>query len=107
MNWDQLSAAMDQAVDDRLGDTISYAANGVSFEEIKGFVLLSEASLGLESIDEVISTRPRVKIAKALLPYPEPTHRLRHAKIGQGTFMPASVRSDNGGDYWLFDVEPA
>ena len=107
MNWDQLSAAMDQAVDDRLGDTISYAANGVSFEEIKGFVLLSEASLGLESIDEVISTRPRVKIAKALLPYPEPTHRLRHAKIGQGTFMPASVRSDNDARYWLFDVEPA
>ena len=106
MSWDQLSAAMDQAVDDRLGDTISYAANGVSFEDIKGFVLLSEAALGLESIDEAISTRPRVKIAKALLPYPEPTHRLRHTKIGQGTFMPASVRSDSDARYWLFDVEP-
>lgn len=106
MSWDQLSAAMDQVVDQALGDTISYAANGVDFADIKGFVLLSAEALGMDSIDEVQATRPRVKIAKSLLPYPEMTHRLRHAKLGQGNFAPASVRSDTDARYWLFDVEP-
>ncbi|MBX9814076.1 MAG: hypothetical protein K2X76_05180 [Sphingomonas sp.] len=108
MDWDQLATTMmDQAIDDRLGDTLSYAANGVDFFELKGFVLLSHEGLGVEAIDEVVATRPRVKIAKARLPYPEPNHRLRHRKLGLGVFQPGSVRDDTDSRYWLFDVEPA
>lgn len=105
MSWDQASAAMDEAIDARLGDTISYAANGVSFVDLNGYVLFEEVPLGLEAIDEIMGSRPRIKIAKSVVPYPEPAHRLRHAKLGPATYRPAGSNPENQGRYWLFDVE--
>lgn len=103
--WDQAAALLDAKVDEYLGDDIDYAANGVTFAPIKGFVLLNMASLGLESIDEIVGSRNRVKIAKAVLPRPERTHRLRHPRLGSGTFRPAGTVPEEQGRYWLFDVE--
>lgn len=105
MNWDQASAAMDEQIDARLGDTISYAANGVTFVDLKGYVLFEEAPLGLEAIDEIMGSRPRIKISKAVVPCPEPVHRLRSAKLGAETYRPAGSAPENQGRYWIFDVE--
>lgn len=105
MSWDQASAAMDSAVDALLGDTIAYAANGVTFVDIKGFVLFTDAPLGLDATDEIFDSRPRVKIDRTVVPYPDPQHRLRHAKLGPGTYRPAGSVPEQQGRYWLFDVE--
>jgi hypothetical protein len=103
--WDQFADILDATVDDKLGDRIEYAANGVNFVPIAGFVKTANANLDLSPIDEMTDSRPRVKIAKALVPYPDPAHRLRHPRLGQGTFRPASTLPDDEGRYWIFDVE--
>lgn len=104
-DWDALSAQLDTACDDGVGDTIAYAANGVSFVDIKGYVLFTENPLGLDATDEIFDTRPRIKLAKAVVPYPEPQHRIRSAKLGPATYRPAGSIPEDQGRYWLFDVE--
>lgn len=105
MAWDEFSLTMDQEVDDRLGDAIDYAANGVTFVAIKGFVQFTPAPDGLDATDEIFDVRPRVKIAKAIVPYPDPQHRLRAARLGNATYRPAGSVPENQGRYWVFDVE--
>lgn len=105
MDWDQASAVMDQAVDARLGDTIAYAANGVSFVALKGFVDFTGDPIGLDATDEIFNSRPRIKVAKAVIPYPDPSHRLQSSKLGPGTFRPAGSVPVEQGRYWLFDIE--
>ena len=105
MSWDDAAAAMDAEVDARLGDTIAYAANGVTFVNIKGFVLFTDTPSGLDATDEIFDARPRVKIAKSVVPYPDPQHRLRSAKLGAATYRPAGSVPEEQGRYWLFDVE--
>lgn len=105
MSWDSAAAAMDAEVDARLGDTISYAANGVTFVDVSGFVLFTDVPLGLDASDEIFDARPRVKLAKAVVPYPDPQHRLRSTKLGEATYRPAGSLPQEQGRYWLFDVE--
>lgn len=105
--WDAASAMMDDKVDEIVGDRILYAANGVSFVEVPGFVLTATEGLSMNVIDEIMDVRRRIKIAKAQIPYPDPEHRLRHARLGAGTFRPAGALPEDDGRYWLFDVEKA
>ncbi len=108
MDWEQASQLMDDTVDDTLGDTISYAANGVSFSEIRGFVIFFGAPPVLDGIDEIIGSRPRAKIAKSKVPYPDPSHRLRCPKrLGPHTFKPAGALPEEQGRYYIFDLERA
>ena len=108
MDWDQASELMDDQVDETLGDTISYAANGVSFSDIKGFVLFFGEPPVLDGIDEIMGSRPRVKIARSKVPYPDPSHRLRCAKrLGAHTFKPAGALPAEQGRYYIFDLEKA
>lgn len=104
-NWDDHAALMDATVDDRLGDTIEYAANGVNFVDMKGYVQFTDAVSGLDATDEIFDSRPRVKIAKAVLPYPDPAHRLKSTKLGAATYRPGGSVPQEQGRYWLFDVE--
>jgi hypothetical protein len=108
--WDNASALLDDKVDEGVGDTIEYAANGVNFVNMQGFVIPDVADPGpAEFIDETVATRWKIKIAKRKLPYPEITHRLRHPKLGAGNFRPIGAVPDpqTQGRYWLFDVEKA
>lgn len=108
MDWDQASQLMDETVDETLGDDIQYAANGVSFAPLKGFVMFSGEPPVLDGIDEILGSRPRVKIAKSKVPYPDPDHRLRCPKrLGPNTFRPAGAAPAEQGRYYIFDVEVA
>ncbi len=106
-DWDRNSALMDEAIDERLGDVISYSANGVVFDDIKGYVLFPEFASGAGPIDEAFDARPQIKIARSKLPYPDPSHRLRAEKLGPGLFRPTGSVPQNQGRYWLFDIAAA
>jgi hypothetical protein len=103
--WDRAAATMDAAVDRILGDRISYALDGKKFELLEGFVIDENARSGMDEIDEPVSTRKRVKIAKALVPAPSMTHRIRHPRLGPGTYQPLGSQPETEGRYWLFDVQ--
>ena len=104
-DWDTHSAVMDEVVDERLGDTISYSLDGVTFTDLKGFVLPFGESIGLDGIDPTLGTRWRGKIRKTLVAEPLGSHRLRHPKLGADTWRPAADDPENQGRYWLFDIQ--
>lgn len=103
--WDEAAAKMDAAVDEHLSDTISYALDGATFVDMPGYVVVFSEGLGLGEIDPTLGSRNRVKIAKSLVPEVLLTHRLRHEKLGAGTFRPAGENPDEQGRYWIFDVQ--
>lgn len=105
-DWDAASAMMDTDVDARLSDTIAYSIDeGASFDEVAGYILPFAEGLGLGPIDPILGSRYRAKIAKALIPEPDRTHRLRHPKLGDATFRPAGADPDDQGRYWIFDIQ--
>jgi hypothetical protein len=104
-DWDDAAAAMDAEVDARLGDTISYALDGVNFVDMPGFVLPAVEGIGLNELDPALGHRWRVKISKALVAEPLRTHRLSHPKLGVDTYRPAGDDPDDQGRYWIFDIQ--
>lgn len=105
-DWETASAKMDQEVDARLADTISYSTDGgATFVPTPGFILPFTESFGLGGIDAPLGSRMRVKIAKAILAAPLPTHRLTHPLLGADTWKPAGEDPDQQGRYWIFDIQ--
>lgn len=106
-DWDTASSKMDIAVDERLGDTISYSTDsGVTFTDLPGFVLFFTEGFGLNSLDSALGSRPRVKIRKDLIGEVNPrTHRLRHPRLGADTYRPGNDDPDDQGRYVIFDIQ--
>jgi hypothetical protein len=106
--WADLAAQMDAGVDSHLGDSILYSVDGTTFLPIAGFVY-DAGELEMLSGQPIDPNRrdPRVKINRNLIPKPGLEHRLRHPRIGPGTWRPTNVEPDKltQGRYWLFDVE--
>jgi hypothetical protein len=104
--WDIAAAKMDAAVDGIVGDTISYALDGLNFADVQGFVLDDTTGEdGYEALREDNAVRKRVKIAKAKVPEISLDHRLRHPRLGTATFRPTNSIPQSEGRYWLFDVQ--
>lgn len=89
-----------------LHKTISYAADGVTFADVKARTDYSdraEAFNGAGVMEQDIS----VKLLKAdVAAKPSGSVRVRLPKRSGKTYRPANVGSDPTGDYWLFDLEP-
>ncbi|HEX9946411.1 MAG TPA: hypothetical protein VGA98_02625 [Allosphingosinicella sp.] len=107
--WDKHAAIMDAAVDSRLADRISYSQAGGPFAMVRGYVIdVTEALTDDESFDEELGERKRVKVAKALVPVVSMAgDRLRHPRLGPGTFRPVGSHPSDQGRYWIFDVQQA
>lgn len=106
--WDRLSAKMDAIVDTGLGDLIEYALDGVTFVMIEGFVFDNVVGeTAYESMDDDFANRKRVKVAKAKVPAVLRSHRLRHPRLGAGSFQPGNSEPQSEGRYWLFEVQKA
>lgn len=108
-DWETYSGAMDAAVDDLLGDTLSLSTNaGASYTTVSGFILLVVASSGIDGFDETLGYKPRVKLSKAIIgeePPDRDTVRIRAGKLGGLTYQPAGGEPDDQGRYWLFDIQ--
>ncbi len=108
--WDRASAVLDTSVDAVVGDRLRYRHNGVWLGSgdpavVEGFVLFELAADGMDELDSRFSSRPRVKIAKALVDEPIRTDRIQHPKLGTGWFQPGGNAPATDGRYWLFDVQ--
>lgn len=112
--WERASALLDVGVDSVVGDRLRYRHNGVWLGApaaagepavVEAFVLNVSAPLNLEEIDETLGTRPRVKIAKALVDLPVRGDRIQHPRLGPGWFQPSGAAPDSDGRYWVFDVQ--
>jgi len=104
--WAGLSQTLHDNVDKYLGDALSYAVDGVTFVSHPGFAL--DVVIGEESVaglDDDFAVRKRVKIRKSIVPSVELSHRVRHPKLGAGTFRPTNSVPQTEGEYWLFDVQ--
>lgn len=89
-----------------LHKTISYAADGVTFADVKARTDYSdraEAFNGAGVMEQDIS----VKLLKAdVAVKPSAIVRIELPKRPGKLFKPVNVGSDSTGDYWLFDLEP-
>lgn len=104
--WAVASARMNTAVDDIVGDRVMYSLDGVAFTQMPAFAIDvvngEDAATGL---DDDFAVRKRVKISKALVPEVTLSHRIRHPRLGAGTFRPTNSVPQTEGEYWLFDVQ--
>ncbi len=112
MDWDQLAGRMDTEVDERLGEKIYVSFDrGASYDEVKGFYTPTVGSQGLVGFDEILGSRPRLKLRKTLFPGErEPnfeTDRFRSVKMGAFVYRPSGSNPDEQGRYFIFDVQRA
>lgn len=106
--WSQASATLDATVDRHLCDEIYIAADGVTFSQQPGFVILGEAGLGMGAIDENFSSRNRLKIAKTILPVITSTHRFKAAELGiDVVWKSGGGEPQEQGRYLIFDIQKA
>lgn len=103
--WADYAAKLDAGVDSYLGDTISYSRAGGAFEDVQGFVILAGdvPELGVTQIDSIREV-DRVKL-NAALGKPADADRLRHSKLGAGTFKPTNAEPSVQGRYWIFELQ--
>ena len=109
--WDQLSQLMDGKVDAVLGDTISYSIAGGPFKPVQGFVVTAAEPQNGDGdyLDPILGVRKRVKLNKDLGITPGRGDRMRHPKLGAGTWRALEPEDDEAtqGRYWIFDVQKA
>lgn len=105
--WDGLADRMDDAVDGTVSDTILYALDGVTFTAISGYIFDDvQGETAYEQNEDTFDVRKRVKIRKSLVGTVLLSHRLRHPRLGTGTFRPMSDGiPQSEGRYWLFEVQ--
>lgn len=103
-NLDDFTDALDERCRDYLGETISYAADGVSFASLKAHVDYRDGLKALE-IATVIEQEITVSLMKSdVAAKPGSSVRLRLAKLTGMTLRPRNVRSDESGTHWEFEV---
>lgn len=105
--WERASSTMHDAYDEILGDRVEYSTDsGSTFAVISATVIDNvDGETSLEALDEDFAVRKRVKVRKAIVELPALTHRIRHPKLGAGTFRPTNSVPQTEGNYWLFDVQ--
>lgn len=104
--WDSAADLMDGAVDNLLGDRIRYKrATDADFVVIEGFVVIEVAGETVEENDEIVSSIPRLKVAKTTIAHPSLADRIQHPKLGSGTYRPLGSDPQTQGRYWVFDVQ--
>lgn len=106
-DWDSASARLDDAVDERLADTISYSVDGATFADLPGYVLPATVGIGFGELDPGLGTRWRIKIRQSLIPLPTRDHRLTHPMLGADVWRPAGEEPEEQGRYWIFDIQKA
>lgn len=108
MGWRDDIASTDEDVDTLLGDDIEFSPGGAEpFVTIQGFANPTEMELGLAGLDPM-DGKPRLKIAKRILPVPSAAHRFRSVDLEPGvTWRPEQWVSGTRGRYWLIEVQKA
>lgn len=103
--WQGLSDEMDAVVDANLADQIRYSIRGAPFRTLAGYVEFDNPSLSIDEIDE-LATRPRLKIAKALIDKPVQMDRIQcTARLGSATYRPVGKAPREQGRYWIIDIQ--
>ena len=111
MDWATRMAPVDQAVDNELGDEVEFAANGVAFSTIKGFVFPAgtEAEIGYAAIDP-LSGNDRMKVSVATIAKPSKQHRFRVPQLkspDETLYRPENWVKVDAGRNWLIDLQQA
>lgn len=102
--FETLAADMDAVVDDVLGDTIEYRRAGGVWLPITGFIIdINDSLLGDTGLDELGQAK-RIKISMTVIDKPQPSDRVRAAKLGSDIWRP-SARFDVSGRYWIADLQ--
>lgn len=103
---DDLTPALDRACADELGDTIEYAADGATFEDQQAFVDYRDVSQAFEGAEAITQDISVTGLLKADVPTkPTSAVRIRLARRAGKTFKPISVRTDESGTGWEFEVK--
>lgn len=105
MNLRSQTSSLDREVMDALGDLISYRPAGAStFEAIMAHVDYRDAAQAFDAA-QVIEQDMTVSILMADVSVkPGPTVRIQLPLIGGKTFRPETVRRDESGTHWAFEL---
>ena len=88
-----------------LGNTIQYRPVGGAWAEMKAYVDYSDEDLQVGQ-GELVAQAITVEVLKSdVLAKPTKDSRVQLAKRPAETFRPVNVRSDESGDYWVFELE--
>jgi hypothetical protein len=103
---DDLTADLDRIAVDLLGDTISYAGDGVTFADKQAYVNYRDAEKAFEGAQAIAQDITVSGLLKADAP-DEPTSaaRVRLIRRPGKTYRPVNVRSDDSGTGWEFEVK--
>lgn len=111
MDWSQRWAEADAQIDDGLGDTIEFAADGVAYVSMQCFVFPpgAEADISFAPIDP-LSGKPRILVAMAKIAEPSLAHRFKVPQLADPAvtlWRPENWTKVRGGRYWIMDIQKA
>lgn len=99
-----LTAGLDRACAQVLGDTIQYRAAGGEYAPIKAHVNYRDMAQAFEAA-QAIAQDIMVTLPKTDVPAkPGAADRLTLPRVPGATFKPINVRSDESGTHWEFEV---
>jgi hypothetical protein len=103
---DALTPALDRTCADVLGDTVQYAADGVTFAARQAYVDYRDAVKAFEAAQVIEQEITVSGLLKSDVPArPTSAARVTLARLPGPTFQPLNVRTDEAGTGWEFEVK--
>lgn len=103
-NIEDWTDTLDERCRDYLAETISYAADGSTYADVKAHMNYRDGVVPLD-VGQMIAQDIVVAVLKSDVPVkPSGSVRLTLPKLSGLTFKPANVRNSESGTEWEFDV---
>ena len=110
-DWADKFAAADAVIDEKLGDEVEFASDGVTFTPLKCFAFPkgAEAEISFAPLDPVDGV-PRIKVARVRIDKPSKSHRFKVPQLEDPQvtkWSPGNWVKIENGRYWLIDLRKA
>lgn len=109
-DWSTDIASTDDDVDEHLGDTFQFSADGIApFTPLNGFVNPEEADITAAALDPM-TDKPRIKISRRKLAVPSQANRFIVPQFDApaGTkWRPEQWGRVTRGRYWIIELQKA
>src|SRR6185437_10875094 len=107
-SFDDLTATLDRIGVDRTGDTLSYAADGVTFADQKAHVNYRDGDVPIDGGRAIAQDMTVTSLLKVDVPdKPGSVARVQLARRVGKTYQPINVRTDQSGTGWEFELKEA
>ena len=105
-NLSDFTDALDERVRDYLGETIQYAADGITFAGVKAHVFYRDMLKPLDVGDAIAQDITIEGLLKSdVATKPNGTARVTLARLPGKTFKAINVRTDDSGTGWDFELQ--